>query len=134
MARTTPRDINMAAVSGKVKFPPKVFNGERGTCVRFVVDSDDSYSDRSGNTKERTVSVDVVSFGDVAERAATLREGDHVVVQAKLQTAKKEKQGTTFFCMELQALAISVPGSSGHMADMPNQSGHVDDLDDDFPL
>lgn len=102
--------------------------------TNFSVALTERYKDKSGESKEVTEWVNVVTFGRLAEIAAQyLAKGSMVYFEGKLKTDKYDKNGETRYTTKVIAERFEMLGGKKDRPAKKDDSG-FDDMDNDIPF
>lgn len=80
--------VNRVMISGVICTPVKLRHGEQTSCMSFSIETREGH--KSEETKQRNR---VLLFGEWANRAHDLKQGDRVYLEGKMQRACKEERG-----------------------------------------
>ncbi len=125
------------------KDPEMRFMPDGKAVSNFSIAITERYKDKSGEPKEVTEWVNIVTFGKLAEIAGEyLTKGSQVYVEGKLKTEKYQKDGQDRYVTKIIADKFQMLGGKGEgkpkeprqkPAEQP-QGGSFDDMDDDIPF
>lgn len=109
------RGVNKAILVGHLGQDPEVKQLPSGSSVtNITVATADSWTDKQGQTQERTEWHRVVMFNKLAEIAGQyLRKGSQVYIEGSIQTRKWEKDGVQRYSTEIIARTMQMLGSKG---------------------
>lgn len=110
---------------GRLTKDVDVRNTQSGTEIaNFTIACNEKWFDKSsGEKKEKTEFVRIVTFGKLAETCARyLTKGKQVYIEGKLQTSSYEKDGVTHYATDIIAEKIQFLGSKGQ----DGQTGYQD--------
>lgn len=77
--------MNTVYLDGNLAKKPEIKKGDKTTFAKFVVNHD-------GPTEKQNASVEIVTFGKLAEDIADLRKGQTVAVRGRFQTGTYKRQ------------------------------------------
>lgn len=139
MAELKLPQINRVIISGRLTRDPELRYTPSGTAViNMGLASSRRFKDSSGEWSEATTFLDVVAFGELAERCGEfLHKGSAVLVEGSLQSRSWESESgqkrskvelRSFRVQFLDKLSAEVPA-----ADTPKES-KADETDDELPF
>ena len=142
--------LNKVMIIGRLGADPELRYATTGAAIcRFNVATDESYTDQSGQRRDRTEWHRVVTFNKQAENCSNyLHKGSLVFVEGSLSTSKwTDQQGQTRYTTEVKAQRVQFLERKGDRQGMPaadegysrpqqqqqNQARDDDDMGPAFP-
>ena len=123
-------NLNKVFLAGRLTRDPELQHTSQGTpFTRFTIAVNRSYKDRSGNWQEETSFIDIVVWGDAADRAVSrFNKGTEILVEGRLrqsswETDSGEKRSKIEVVAD-RAQLLSQPGGKG-----PESSEEIDDIE-----
>jgi len=88
-------NLNKVFLIGRLVADPQLQHTQSGTpFTRFRIAVNNPYRDRNGNWQEDTLFIDVVLWGDAADRAVSrFSKGTRVLVEGRLRQSTWETEG-----------------------------------------
>ena len=88
-------NLNKVFLIGRLTRDPELSHTNGGTpFTRFTIAANRPYRDKSGNWQEETSFIDIVVWGDAADRAVTrFNKGSEIIVEGRLRQSSWETEG-----------------------------------------
>ncbi len=88
-------NLNKVFLIGRLTRDPELSHTNGGTpFTRFTIAVNRPYRDKSGNWQEETSFIDIVVWGDAADRAVTrFNKGSEIIVEGRLRQSSWETEG-----------------------------------------
>lgn len=97
--------VNNVILLGRLGQDPDLKYTPSGAAVcNFSVATSETWKDKSGEKQERTDWHNIVVWGKIGENLVrSVRKGDQIYIEGKLQTRSWEKDGQKFYKTEINA-------------------------------
>ena len=88
-------NLNRVFLIGRLVADPRLSHTNSGTpFTRFRIAVNNPYRDRNGNWQDETLFIDIVLWGDAADRAVSrFNKGTRVLVEGRLRQSSWETEG-----------------------------------------
>lgn len=134
--------LNKVILIGNLgKDPEERFFSDGSPVTNFSIACTEKYKDKTGEQKELTEWVNIVTFGKLAEIGAKyLQKGSSVYVEGKLKTDKYtdkngiERTATKVICSNFQILSGFKDKNDGQAQEKPSKPSDLNSLEDDIPF
>jgi single stranded DNA-binding protein len=95
--------MNVVAIIGNLGQNPRIGDSNETSWAHLNVAVNETWTDDSGNRKERVAWVRVVAFNGLARSLGKLAKGDQVAVSGRLQNNSFDVDGTSVTTLEVVA-------------------------------